>query len=156
MATDPIEAVIRDLELRLMTPAIRNYPELAGLLLADDFLEFGSSGQTYDKAAVLAAIANDATPAPDIETSRFVPLAATWCWPHTKPVAARCKASIPNDLCARRYGGKRAIGGNLYSTKGRRLSHEVQSAYVRPNMAFNRTPGHAARLLRAPVAPGAG
>ena len=68
MVTDPIEAVIRDLELRLMTPAIRNYPELAGLLLADDFLEFGSSGQTYDKAAVLAAIANDATPAPDIET----------------------------------------------------------------------------------------
>jgi len=67
MDTDAIESVIRDLELRLMTPAIRNNAELAGSLLADDFLEFGSSGRTYDKAAVLAAIANDATPAPEIE-----------------------------------------------------------------------------------------
>ena len=67
MDTTAIVSVIRDLELRLMTPAIRNDPDTVGPLLADDFLEFGSSGRTYDKAAVLSAIANDATPAPDME-----------------------------------------------------------------------------------------
>ena len=66
MASDRLEAIIRELELRLMTPSIRNDAASAGLLLADDFAEFGSSGQIYDKASVLAALAKDPTPPPEV------------------------------------------------------------------------------------------
>jgi len=44
---------IKALEESLLDPTNRRNPELISNLLADDFLEFGSSGRIFDKAAIL-------------------------------------------------------------------------------------------------------
>jgi hypothetical protein len=55
MASD-LFATLRHLEERLLTPEVRGSREAANALLADDFVEFGSSGTVYDKASILAAL----------------------------------------------------------------------------------------------------
>jgi hypothetical protein len=51
---DPVlEETIRSLELRLLDPEVRATPEKLEELLADDFLELGSSGRTYDKREIV-------------------------------------------------------------------------------------------------------
>ena len=47
---------IRRLEEQLLDPVIRRSPEVVAALLADEFLEIGSSGRRYDKAQILAAL----------------------------------------------------------------------------------------------------
>ena len=42
-----------ELEKKLLDPALRRQPEQLAPLLADDFVEFGSSGRSYDKKQVL-------------------------------------------------------------------------------------------------------
>ncbi|WP_088224703.1 DUF4440 domain-containing protein [Desulfosporosinus sp. FKB] len=44
---------IYDLEDRLLQPEIRRSREEISMLLADDFVEFGSSGRMYDKIQVV-------------------------------------------------------------------------------------------------------
>jgi hypothetical protein len=50
---------LKALEESLLNPTNRNNPELISNLLADDFLEFGSSGRTFDKAAILEDLRNE-------------------------------------------------------------------------------------------------
>ena len=57
---------IRELELRLLDPKTRMSRALASSLIAEDFVEFGSSGRVYDKASVLDALAIDASVSPDV------------------------------------------------------------------------------------------
>jgi hypothetical protein len=45
--------VLRDLEERLLHPAVRASPEEVATLLADEFIEFGSSGRIYDKQQII-------------------------------------------------------------------------------------------------------
>jgi hypothetical protein len=52
-------------ELRLMDRAVR-HGSGAATLLDDGFREFGSSGRVWDRASILAALAVDDTPAPDV------------------------------------------------------------------------------------------
>jgi hypothetical protein len=47
---------IRELEARLLRPEVRRYPEELSRLLADDFVEFGSSGHVYDKQSIIQAL----------------------------------------------------------------------------------------------------
>lgn len=47
------------LEESLLAPEVRSAPEKLGRLLSDDFIEFGSSGQTYDKQQVIEALQHD-------------------------------------------------------------------------------------------------
>ena len=47
---------IRRLEERLLEPEVRSSPEELALLLADDFLEIGSSGRTFDKKKIIATL----------------------------------------------------------------------------------------------------
>src|SRR5262245_36436701 len=56
-------ATIKRLEMRLQLPSVRSSRRELAQLLADDFLEFGSSGQTYDKPRVIKAIIEDPTSA---------------------------------------------------------------------------------------------
>ena len=51
-----LEAEIRRLEERLLTPEVRAAPEELARLLADDFLEFGSSGRVFDRQQVIATL----------------------------------------------------------------------------------------------------
>ena len=61
---------LRQLEERLLDPAVRKDPAVVSYLLADDFLEFGSSGRTFDKTATLEALSNE-PPSPHILLTRF-------------------------------------------------------------------------------------
>ena len=47
---------LRSLEERLLEPEVRSSPEKLALLLADDFLEIGSSGRTFDKGQIIATL----------------------------------------------------------------------------------------------------
>jgi len=47
---------LRELEGRLLEPSVRKDAEQLFLLLADDFLEIGSSGRCFDKTQTLAAL----------------------------------------------------------------------------------------------------
>ena len=54
--TVKLEVEIRRLEERLLTPQARASPEELTRLLADDFLEFGSSGHVFDRQEVIATL----------------------------------------------------------------------------------------------------
>jgi hypothetical protein len=63
MSTDDplsLSEQIRDLEIKLLDPEIRASPEALAKLLADDFVEFGSSGRIYDKQQIVRALRSDA------------------------------------------------------------------------------------------------
>ena len=69
MKTDPPEpALLRSLEEELLKPEVRRTADQVGRLLADDFVEFGSSGRVYDKAQIIAALQDEA-PDPAIRIS---------------------------------------------------------------------------------------
>ncbi|MFA6076193.1 MAG: DUF4440 domain-containing protein [Negativicutes bacterium] len=48
-----VEKIIYNLEISLLTPAVRASAEKLNVLLADDFREFGSSGEVYSKQDIL-------------------------------------------------------------------------------------------------------
>ena len=50
---------LKQLEEHLLDPAVRHNSELVASLLADDFIEFGSSGRVFDKASVLEDLKNE-------------------------------------------------------------------------------------------------
>jgi hypothetical protein len=54
------EALFRDLETRLLDPAVRASRDAVSKMLAEDFVEFASTGVIYDKAGILAALAAEA------------------------------------------------------------------------------------------------
>jgi hypothetical protein len=57
MSGEPPEAtLLHQLEEELLKPEVRSSPERVGRLLADDFIEFGSSGHAYDKAQIIVAL----------------------------------------------------------------------------------------------------
>ena len=57
MQVESAEAsLIRELEQRLLQPDVRASEAALGALLADDFVEFGSSGTVYDKRSIIAAL----------------------------------------------------------------------------------------------------
>ena len=49
------------LEECLLKPEIRRSPQDLATLLADDFIEFGSSGRVFDKPQTIAALQNEST-----------------------------------------------------------------------------------------------
>jgi len=61
MQTKPPEADhLRGLEEALLKPEVRRSADQVGRLLADDFIEFGSSGRVFDKAQVIEALKQEA------------------------------------------------------------------------------------------------
>ncbi|MGW1143542.1 nuclear transport factor 2 family protein [Streptomyces sp. NPDC002454] len=59
-APDPeraIEAAIQG-ELRLLDPDVRPSPDLVGALLHPEFTEIGASGRLWDRASIIAALAD--------------------------------------------------------------------------------------------------
>jgi hypothetical protein len=51
-------------ERALHDPAVRRDPERAGALLDPDFVEFGASGRRWDRASLLAAMAEEPAAGP--------------------------------------------------------------------------------------------
>ena len=56
-----IKQHLRELEERLVQPEVRHSPEEVASLLADEFVEFGSSGRIYDKAEIIAELAAESS-----------------------------------------------------------------------------------------------
>jgi hypothetical protein len=50
---------LKRLEMRLQLPSVRTSRQQLDQLLADDFLEFGASGATYNKRQIIALLVND-------------------------------------------------------------------------------------------------
>ena len=63
-------AELRRLELQLMDPAVRHDREHVALLLADDFVEFGSSGHVWTRDSILELLATETYDAPSVEDFR--------------------------------------------------------------------------------------
>jgi|SRR5450631_2804765 hypothetical protein len=81
------------LERKLSDPRLRNTPEKLAPLLADDFLEFGSSGRTYDKEQVLNQLGKQTYTRMDIEEFLVTQIA---------PTAALASRVSPRDADRRR------------------------------------------------------
>lgn len=60
-ADNPDLEFFRDLEQKLHRPEVRRSPDAVRALLADDFIEFGSSGRVYNKASIIEALAEEST-----------------------------------------------------------------------------------------------
>src|SRR5689334_22665915 len=57
MIISPTElALVRHLEEQLLEPEVRRSADHVGRLLADEFIEFGSSGAIYDKRGIIDAL----------------------------------------------------------------------------------------------------
>ena len=56
---DAIQRHLITLETRLFEPEVRHSTSEAAKLLADDFVEFGSGGEKYDKQAIIDALAEE-------------------------------------------------------------------------------------------------
>lgn len=55
----PDTEFFRRLEQTLHRPEVRRSPDAVRTLLADDFIEFGSSGRVYDKASIIEALTDE-------------------------------------------------------------------------------------------------
>jgi hypothetical protein len=53
------EELLIGLELRLLDPQVRRTPEAVAILLADSFVEFGSSGRVFTKSEIVAELAEE-------------------------------------------------------------------------------------------------
>ncbi len=56
---EDLQKTIYDLETSLLKPEIRSSIKDLDSLLADDFMEFGSSGKVYDKKNILERLPGD-------------------------------------------------------------------------------------------------
>jgi hypothetical protein len=63
---------IRDLENRLLTPAVRASAEELERLLSDEFVEFGSSGRVYTKSDTIEALVADPSINANVRDSRVL------------------------------------------------------------------------------------
>lgn len=66
---------IRELEERLLIPAVRASAEALDRLVSDEFVEFGSSGRVYTKQSVIAQML--AEPSITVSVSEFHVLAVS-------------------------------------------------------------------------------
>jgi hypothetical protein len=68
MDRSEIVARLHQFEISMLQPEVRASRDRLNELIADDFIEFGRSGRTYDKITLLAALAQEsgADPAPTV------------------------------------------------------------------------------------------
>lgn len=67
-----LQKTIYDLETTLLKPEVRSSTKDLDLLLADDFMEFGSSGEIYNKKMILERLPKDTEISPvQFEVSDF-------------------------------------------------------------------------------------
>ncbi len=93
MGDKSIATLIQQLEEQLLQPGDRHSVETLDALLANEFLEFGSSGRTYDKQQILESLPNE-NPVPrtlkDFKTMTLAPgvILATYHSTYWEPDAA--------------------------------------------------------------------
>lgn len=97
------------LENKLLDPDLRRNPDKLAPLLADDFMEFGSSGHAYDKKRILFLLRRQTPARLFIEEFRLIEISdsaalATYraCTESTRTAAARY--SLRSSLWVLRHG----------------------------------------------------
>ncbi len=90
-AESTLHHVLYQLEERLLRPEIRQSPAVLVTLLDDQFVEFGSSGQTYDKGSIIKALLSEQTVRMSISEFRSTTLA-----PGLALVTYRVVAHLPD------------------------------------------------------------
>ena len=63
-------ALLRSLEEQLLQPEIRKNSEKLGDLLADEFVEFGSSGRTFDKRSIIDRLPQEQGDDPEAQSTQ--------------------------------------------------------------------------------------
>jgi hypothetical protein len=58
-AANDLTGALRALEESLLQPPVRSSTDQVTSLIADEFIEIGSSGRVYDKAQIVAALAEE-------------------------------------------------------------------------------------------------
>ena len=71
---ESLHQLLYDLEMSLMRPDVRHSPDELTKLLADEFVEFGSSGQVYDRKAIIEALSEESGIEFSISDYKSVPL----------------------------------------------------------------------------------
>ena len=114
-------AMFRIMEEKLHDPAVRRSARLTGELLADDFVEFGSSGSVYGRAEIIEALGREvhhaATPilAFDYELKRLSDDVALLTYRTTSSAGQSMRSSIWRRKAGRWqmifHQGTRAAGG---------------------------------------------
>jgi hypothetical protein len=89
-----VEGVIRELEQRLLHPAVRASAAELRQLLADDFVEFGSSGRTFTKESIIAALQANPVPSADVMAEFRV----RELGPELALATSRCGASLRSSV----------------------------------------------------------
>lgn len=87
-------ATIKRLEQRLQLPSVRTSRQQLDQILADDFVEFGSSGVTYDKRQIIAGLLAD----PESRLPRYATMQnmrVTWLAPDVALATYRSQKSRP-------------------------------------------------------------
>jgi hypothetical protein len=95
LADSGYEQVTRELEGRLLDPATRHSPGSLNALLADEFVEFGSSGRVFDKEGTMAALRGEAAVDASIEGFRTAALAEGLALATYRLVERRADAEAP-------------------------------------------------------------
>jgi hypothetical protein len=72
---DTLKDKILLLEEKLLTPVSRKSAEVLGGLLSDDFIEFGSSGEVYNKQQIITALQSESGRAIALSDFQIRPLA---------------------------------------------------------------------------------
>ena len=91
-------------EKKLLDPVLRRTPERLAALLSDDFVEFASSGRTYDKQQILYRLSRQLPAQLTIEEFRLVELA-----PDSALIAYRARAES-----AERKGEKFSLRSSVW------------------------------------------
>jgi hypothetical protein len=91
-----LEDEIRELEEQLVLPSVRGSAQTLDQLISDQFVEFGSSGQVYDKAQAIALLL--AAPSVTIHVTDFRVLAIS---PDVALATYRTERSVRSSLWRR-------------------------------------------------------
>ena len=104
--TGDLSAQIRRLEQQLLAPSTRASATALAGLLADDFIEFGSSGRVYSRAEVIAALVAEPTPPAESELREF---RAVELAPQIVLATYRCGRSLRSSVWRHEASGWRVV-----------------------------------------------
>lgn len=108
-----IEDDIRELEERLLDPAVRGSADALDRLVSDQFVEFGSSGRVYTKAEVIAQLL--ASPSVTVSVVDFRVLAVA---PDVALATYRTPGSLRSSVWRREGGDWRIVFHQGTTTSG--------------------------------------
>ena len=106
---DELKAQLRELEESHLRPEVRSSPEALCSLLAEDFVEIGSSGRVWDREKVIAALSGETAFTAAIEQLAVKPLApgvalTTYLLVITPDGATHARSTLRSSIWVQRDG----------------------------------------------------